>query len=462
MTLRTCSWMWWAMLKYFLIEEYRRHIAMTKRYSLFVFPAYVIFFTVMGAVFIKDVFSIFPYNKFILLNMISLFIYGFGVGSFEFLGRSIEGYNLTNTSSILPISGKKIYLYAFLRDAIYYTILFLLPVFAGLMISIPLSHLLPLQISIFSLSLILAMFLGYSASYLSFSLYYRSKIAYILYIIIIFIYIMLSYLSVTTYIVAEFQITKNIIYLGLTLTVIIIFSLTAYYFTPKEIYEKRRTHHNQLTRLNRHVKKILISKELIDVIRGNIILKSTLTYFLPMVILFVFVRILNSISSHNIYNALSLTVMLSIFSTVIYSWLTIMDDYKYMETLPLRPWDVIKTHIYIHIILVSFISIPIIIFLNYLQPQYLVISFMLFYLNVFYLISITAYLAGYRVTSMLFDPEIVMKFSILSVVPGIILTISSINIGRAGEIIIAATAALMLLIAGISIKKAKKRWIYFN
>ena len=161
------------MLRYFLIEEYGRHLSIAKKYSFFVFPAYVIFFTSISAAFMDDVLQIFPYRNFITLTMISTFIYGFGVGSFEFLGRSMEGFTLVNTFSILPVKSRKMYLYAFLRDAVYYSLLFILPMYVGLLISIPFSTLSVFQISTFSLTVLVSMFMGYSSSYLSFPLYYR-------------------------------------------------------------------------------------------------------------------------------------------------------------------------------------------------------------------------------------------------------------------------------------------------
>ncbi len=450
------------MLKYFLIEEYRRHMAIAKEYSLIVFPLYVIFFTSISASFMDEVFKIFPYTSFIYITLISTFIYGFGVGSFEFLGRSMEGYTLVNTFSILPVNAKKMYFYAFLRDAVYYSLLFILPMFVGLLISIPFSHLSVLQISIFSLSILFSMFLGYSSSYLSFPLYYRSRVAYISFLSLIFTYLIFAYFHILPFFVADFQIKKNPVYLLISIAIILIFSIIAYYLTPGELLERRKERVEKLKKYHKRFKKILLAKEMLDIVRGGIIIKSTLTYFLPMILLFIFVRVLNSISSGRVYTPLSLTVMLSIFSTVIYSWLTIMDDFHYVSILPISPWDIIKTHMKSHMIIVSLISIPVIILINLSNPVFLIPSFLLFYLNVFYLLSITAYLAGYRVTSMLFDPEIIMKFSLFSVVPGIILTISSLRLEWLSYAVIAGTAAFMLIIGEISIKKGKKKWVYFD
>ena len=450
------------MLRYFLIEEYRRHLAMAKKYSFFVFPLYIVFFTMVGAVFIDDVLNIFPYRDFIMLTLITTFIYGFGVGSFEFLGRSLEGFTLVNTSSVLPISSRRTYFYAYLRDAVYYTLLFLLPMYAGLLLSIPFSGMSVAQVSFFSLSVLVAMFMGYSSSYLSFALYHRSRVSYYLFLLILFAYLLSAYLGVLAFPVAEFQYTRDFTFLLYSTVAIFALFTLAYFLTPNEFRANHRERRERMRHYHSHFRSILMAKEFIDVLRGGIIIKSTLTYFLPMILLFIFVRILSEASSRGIYTPLSLTVMLSIFSTVVYSWLTIMDDYRYLAYLPLSPWDLIKTHMKMHVLIVSLISIPIIIYLNLGDPAGLAPSFALFYLNVFYLLSITANLAGYRVTSMLFDPEVVMKFSIYSVVPGIVLTISSIDLGWISILSIIATSLLMILFGLLSIRKARKKWVYYD
>ena len=448
------------MLKYYLIEEYRRHLSIARKYSFFIFPLYVIFFTFFGGIFINDVLEIFPYRTFIKIVMISIFIYGFGVGSFEFLGRSFEKFKLVNTSSILPVSNKRNYFYAFMRDAIYYTILFLIPTFAGLCLAMPFSSLKISQISFFTLSILLSMFIGYSSSYFSFSLYFRRKFFYYIFIISILAYLLLSFIF-PIFPTAEFQIKKDLVLLLYSVIAVIILVILGYFLTPEEFYEKIKIYKGRLWEYKKIFKDIIFAKDMEDVIRGQIIFKSILTYFFPMIILFIFVKILNLASSKNIYNPLSLSIMLSIFSTVVYSWLTIMDDYGYFSLLPVQGWDLILAHIKAHISIVSIISIPIIIFINLGALIYLIPSFLLFYLNCIYLLSVTAYLAGYRVTSLLFDPEIIMKFSIYSVVPGIVLMISSIGESFFSLISLFITSLFMIILTVFNFKNAKKKWIYF-
>ena len=450
------------MLSYYLIEEYRRHTSIAKKYSLFIFPMYMVFFTAVGGSFIGDVLKIFPYSKFVTLTMISTFLYGLGVGSFEFLGRTREENTLLRVSRILPITIRRSYFYVFLRDSVYYTLLFLLPTYAGLVVSMPFSHLSLLQISIFTLSLLVSMFLGYSLSYALFPLHNRFEKIYILSLLLILIYVILSYLRVIPFPTAEFQMKKQWIWLVASSVLIFIFALIGYLFVSEKEAPRRRNYSFSLPKYERIFGDIMFAKDVEDVVRGNIIIKASMTYFIPMILLFLFVKIVNMSSGKSVYNALSLSVMLSIFSTVVYSWLTIMDNPSYLSVLPQSSWDLIKAHIKTHMLLVSSISLPVIMWFNFSTPLMVLPSIALFFVNSIYLLALTAYLAGYRITSMLFDPEIVLKFSFYSIVPGMILVIFTLGSSLLNYIVSLVVSILMVLFAILVMKRARDRWIYFE
>jgi len=449
------------MLKYYLVEEYRRHASIAKKYSLIVFPLYVIFFVAVGASFMEDILSIFPYRQFIILTMLSTFVYGFGVSSFEFLGRGNERGTLMHITPILPIDTKRSYLYLFFRDTIYYTLFFIVPTFIGLLISIPFSHLSIYQILGFSLTLTISMFMGYSLGYLSFSLWYRKRGAYYIFLAFMLSYLILVILSLLPFPPAEYQIGKNALSLTISILLIGSVSFMAYLTTPSELRELPRERKNSLRRYHRILGDILLSKEMEDVIRGRIIVKSLFTYFLPMLLLLIFIKIINMSVGREVYNPLSLSIMLSIFSAVIYSWLTIMEDFEYMQTLPVRASDVVMTHVKAYFIIITIISMPVILFLNLQSLKLLPASIGLFYLNSTYLLFLTAYIAGPKITSLLFNPGIILRFSLYSIVPGMILVIGTFDHSLYSVIAIAITAAFMLLITYINFKRIKKKWLYF-
>ncbi len=449
------------MLKYYLIEEYRRHIYVAKKYSLFLFPAYIVFFTVLGAFSVQDVFQIYPYKPLIRLIMMSMFLYGFGVGSYELLGRSREHYNLINTSTILPVDSRTSYLMLFLRDAIYYTILFMVPTYVGFLISVPFTTLELYQVSFFSLTLTLSMLFGYAVAYATFPFAHIYKKIYNAILLAIFIYLPLQYFNILPFPPAELQIQKTPFWFVLSTVPILLFSAFGYLCTPREFRDVSRKYRNRLKMYHSRFKDILLAKEMEDIIRGGIIIKALLTYFFPVVIIFVFLNMINTAMRSDVYNALSHAIMLSIFSTVIYSWLTIMDPVEYLAILPLTSGDLIKTHIKAYFILVILIAIPILVILDFNAALLLVPATGMFCLNTLYLLSMTANLAGHRMNSMLFNPGIIMKFVIYSIVPGIILVIASFELNFVTIGVMLATAIFMVIITAYNLKKIKTKWIYF-
>jgi len=449
------------MIKYYLIEEYRRHASIAKKYSLIIFPLYIVFFVAVGASFLHEIFAIFPYKQFIIINTVSTFIYGFGVSSFEFLGRGKEGASITTIISYLPTSQKKNYFYLFLRDVIYYTLLFLIPTMAGLIISMPFSQLSIYQILVFSLTIFLSMFLGYSLGYLSFSLWYRQRISYYILLSSLLLYLVLVMLSIAPFPPASFQINKDLDDFLTSIILIALFSITSYILTPDELKDVSRKKSMALKKYERIFKDIKLAKEMEDVIRGGIIVKSLFTYFLPMLLLLIFVKIINLSMGKDVYNPMSMAVMLSIFSAVIYSWLTIIEDFGYYENLPLKASDIVKTHIFAYLIIISIISIPIIIGFNINSLNLLAPSLGLFYLNSVYLLSITAYIAGPKITSLLFNPGIVLKFSAYSIIPGMILVIGTFEMSIYSIITVGITTAFMLFLTFYNLKRIEKRWVYF-
>jgi len=449
------------MLKFYLKEEYRRHVYVAKRISLLIYPLYVIISTLFASYFYDYIFRIISYHYLIKISLISALIYGFGVSSFEFLGRAREKYTLLDASSILPISSRKSYFYAFLRDVIYYTALFIIPLYVGLVLGTLISSLHLIQVSIFSLSLFLSMLIGYSLGYFSFSLDGISRHLYYIFLCGLLLYLLLFFLNVLPFPLEIFQREKEL--LGLLISVGIIAALVplAYFFTPMEILPKKRVLSMMLPTYENIFKEPLLSKIIEDSIRGGILIKSIFTYFFPMIILFLFVRFINMAVGYSIYNSLSLSIILSLFSVVIYSWLSVLDDLRYMETLPLTASDLIYGFIKAHIIITSIISIPILIVFTWRNLILLPFSVALFYLTSLYLLSMVANLSGYKINSILFNPGIVFRFSLYTILPGMILLVASIQASTLSLILALITSVLMIIITFRNFISIKRRWKYF-
>lgn len=449
------------MLRYFLLEEYRRHVYLAKKFSVFLFPLYGMISTMVAAFFLPYILAIFSYVKFLNLTLIGSFLYGFGVSSFEFLGRSREKNSMISVSASLPLTPRKIYFYVFLRDVIYYSLLFILPVYSGLLLSVLYTPLIPLQVSIFTFSLFLSMLLGYSLGYLSFAVDSRWKAGYLILISLIVVYLILYLMGHLPFPVAMFHVSRSLFYLLLSFTLLFLFILLAYFLTPKEIAYSQKHARYSLPRYHRIFHNILVAKGFEDAIRGGIIIKSLFTYFFPMLLIFVFVRIINMASSRGVYNSFSMSIILSLFSVVIYSWLTVLDDVDYLKILPYNASHVIYAYIRIYLIIVTIISLPFLIFFSLASLPLLIPSIGIFYVNTLYLISIAANISGYRIHSLLFNPGIVMRFTLYTFVPGVILLGASIDLNIYSIALITVTSLFMLLLAYMNLKKINEKWVYF-
>lgn len=449
------------MLRFYLLEEYRRHAYIARKFSLFIFPVYIVISTLFAAYFLDYIFAIIPYPYFIKISLISSFIYGFGVSSFEFLGRSEEKFTLIDASMILPVSPRKSYLYVFLRDTLYYSLLFVLPLYAGLLLGTIFTSLSAGQVSVFVFSIFLSMWIGYSLGYLSFSLEGRSKFLYYALLAFLLIYLITFFWNIFLFPPEIFQRTKNILWLIISIFFILLFTAFAYFLAPTERRKNENYENFRLSLYQKLFKNVMLAKVMEDTVRGRIIVKSLFTYFFPMLLLFIFIKVINKVVSTASYNSLSLSIVLSLFSVVIYSWLTIMDDHRYMGILPVSASQLIYTLIKAYLLIISLISIPIIITFNLKTLTLLPASIALFYLNSLYLTSVVARIAGYRINSMLFNPGIVFRFSLYTFIPGVILLVSSIELNVYSFSLLLITICSMLFLIYLNLKKIKEKWLYF-
>ncbi len=447
------------LLRYFLVEEYRRHVEIAKKRYFLMFPLYVFVFSLFGGFMVEDVFASMGYSEAINSTLIGTMLYGFGVVSFELLGRLRERGQLANFHRLLPISPRMAYLQIFLRDAIYYSVLFILPSSLGLALSTLVSQVSLFGALCFSLSMELSMLIGYSAGYLSFSIRGKSRGAYLAFLAGFFILSSLVFLGVLPFPPARFQITKEPMYALISLLVVLGFTLIAYFLTSGEVEEIASGRGNIYEKLRRFSSP-LMAKELTAILRGHIVEKSLLTYFFPMVLLFILIRVIDQ-SFGGIYNPSSLSVMLSIFSPIIYSWVTIMEDTSHLSLLPLKSADVVKTHVKGYILVVSLVSVPVMLVLHLGNVWLLPKSILLFYVNTIYMGSVMANISGHKVSSMLFNFGVLMKFTLLTTLPGTLLLIGTFDTTPHSSEFLVGLSAMMLLTSAWMIKRAEKKWIYF-
>src|SRR5207245_1549086 len=169
---RRCVTMSW-LLRLMLKEEFRVHASYSGQTMFVSFPFIITMFSLSIAVTSERLFAYTPLPDAILLLHVSVFLYGLSVGAFGFLGRQylerttgMRNY-LVTMPGILPMRFRRTFLGMFLRDAIFYMVLLLVPATVGLVLSVPVTHFRLTSIGVLSGTAILSFLFGMSPSDLS-------------------------------------------------------------------------------------------------------------------------------------------------------------------------------------------------------------------------------------------------------------------------------------------------------
>src|SRR3989454_4452384 len=168
------------LLRLMLREEYRMHTSYTSRTMFLAFPGLVLLLSFATAATAPNYLEITPLPQMMLVLHISIFLYGISVGAFGFLGRQYQeratGYRnyLVTQPSLLPMSFKRTFLGMYVRDAIFYLFLILVPLTIGLLLSIPFSHFRPTSILLLFGAALITFLAGMSLSFFMSTLYVRN------------------------------------------------------------------------------------------------------------------------------------------------------------------------------------------------------------------------------------------------------------------------------------------------
>ena len=457
------------LLKMFLIEEYRRHIQYGKKFSFFLFPIYLFIFTILATYSLDKIMESMGYYNLIFAMMTGIFMYGLSVGAFGLLGqqylqRRFHEYYLVSLPEVQPLSYKFMLFMMFVRDLIYYLFLFILPFFVGLMVSIFLSSVFLNSVLFIILSLSLAFLLGMSISFFFSVVFVRNKVVFgvssLLFGAVLFMggYGFFSLSLVIPSI--GLQVNKSFIYVLLSLVYSGLCIAGAYYLVPDDFSLKHKRYRMIIDRLE--FRKLgryspLFAKELTDIIRGDVLRKIILSYFVPIIIISFATEILEFSLNVTGFNTLFFAIMLGFMSTVMYSWLNNLDVVDYYNALPIKVTDVIKVHMISFLLISVSVSTFALLFVAYIHNELHLyfLSLLVMVVNSIYVLMITAYLTGLRTNSMLFNTRVISRFMVYSIVPNYILVVFAMT---NSFLYILIFVAVLLVISFLTYKVCMKRW----
>src|SRR5437660_2924484 len=447
------------LLRLMLTEEFRVHTSYSGRSAFLAFPIIITGFSLAIAVTSERLFTYTPFGDAILLLLhASVFLYGLSVGAFGFLGRQyLERTNGTRNyvvamPGILPMRLRKTFFGMYVRDAIFYVALLLAPASLGLIVSIPITHFRIVSIGVLFGTALLSFLLGMSLSFFVSTLYMRSQRAFLISvggITALFAAAGTTRSLPLSWILPGLAAHEHLppfptdaiaavrpILAGMGIVVALV--AAAVFLVPEQYEPRAVAARKELPRLVARLKRLggyapLLSKEFVDLQRRGTYAKMFFSFVTPLLFLSFTAWFLRyGLQVPVGFSTVFYLEMVGFFGGILYTWLNNVDATDYLATLPVSVPQVIRAKLVSFLLLTTWVGVGfvgIIAFLNS-DTRLLWLAIPIVLVTSVYIVVVTAYLTGLRTNSFLFDPGVLPRFSVMSMLPDFGLTILSFTIYR--------------------------------
>jgi hypothetical protein len=466
-------------MRFMFKEDFRMQAAMIGRLQFLLFPVFIAFCAFVISASSTILLQNMSLSRVYFLLHVTIIVYGLGVGGFALFGERIAeerfgGINILLKTPILqPIGFKGIFFVFYIKDVLFYFVFSIIPIVAGIGLSIPLTSFRITSVLFLFLTITLSFMLGISFSFFLSTLYVRLRV--------LFGLVLLSLLSVM---VAGpvlglldikilmpsllFQTTGNLVYLGLTLLLIIIFSVIAVMFLKIRQAKRSERYEAGIVKTKDTFKftggySTYIAKEWLDLRRSGHIVPVLTVYIGPLVFLaltFWFLRTALMIPIS--FNVVFYAGMMGLFSVTIFSWLNINDS-EFYQVLPVTVPRLIKVKLRLFALL-TFTTSPVfllILSLFFLELHLLWLALIVSFTTTSYVVVATAYLTGIRTNTYLFDATILGRFAVMVMPPLILIIIASLALPENYliSILVIGIVCLILVFGSFMLyKKIEGRW----
>ncbi|NLX46846.1 MAG: hypothetical protein GXY70_01550 [Euryarchaeota archaeon] len=438
-----------------LTEEYRMHVMYSSRRLFLSLPLYIFMLAALFTFGLDALTGDLSLWDLMLLSYGGIFIYGISVGAFGALGqRYLERrYGKDNfiisMPFLMPVSFRRVFLGMYLRDAIFYSALMLLPTLGGMALGASLSSHSILSVLVAFAGLLVTFLYGMSLSFLVSVLYTIDR------------RLFLAAAGALMALMAGYGLTD--LY-GLELIIPSLgfqmnappfpadWPLAAMHFSACAVLsvallglslmllrpdrDVPSVSHGEM--LLRHLKAFsrfpsatLLAKEFVDIRRSGLVVRMVLAYVVPLVFLsFTTYYINHGLNIPVGFNAVFYAAMVGFFGVLLYSWMTNTDLNDHFETLPVRVPQVIKAKLMAYFLLTTGVSTAFVTGISFLngEVELLWLALIVLYCTTAYMILATAYLTGLNTNSFFFNPTVLTKFTAISLLPDLLLTILSFSL----------------------------------
>jgi MFS family permease len=469
-----------SIIKYMMLEEIRMQAAMIGKFQFIFFSVFIAIFAFILSVLSPLILESTSMREVYFLIHIIVVAYGMGVGAFGLFADQImerrfgEVNFLLTTPTTQPISFRSVFLAFYVKDVIYYLLISIIPLIAGIVLSIPFTSFQLTSVLFLGLTITFSFLLGISFSFFMSSLYVRWKIAGGVVAAAVAIAVVGSYLT-SWYNLEQilptlmFQYSGNPLYLGFALVLILLFSAFAVRFIKVEFGRKTFRFKpdvaptvEKFSFTKRYSK--LMAKEWLDIKRSETLYPIMGAYIGPLIFLWFTLWFLRNVLVLPIhFNIVFYSGMIGLFSVTIYSWLNNTDAPDFYQVLPVTVPRLIRTKMLMFVLLTYAMSAVFLVILSVLNSELhlLWLGLLVAFITITYTLTATAYLTGLRTNVYLFDVRVLGKFSLM-VIPPLVMTIIA-SFMLSGDFILSVSiigvvCILLILSALLLYRGIDKRW----
>lgn len=444
-----------ATFKVMFVEEARKSVEFAKKRQMVLFPLLLSLVTAISTIGLQflvgdstaqssDLDSkTFTWQELRFALHLPMFMFSLGMGTFAFMGRDAI-IRRTGTKNFLlaapalqPLPNSMAHFAYFVKDLLFYVLLILTPIIAGMALGILLDGVAGIRTPLLWSSLPwtwLAMATtlgqGLALSFLASSLWLRGRpftVVGPLLIVAIGVAVGVGFLPADLLLwglAAQSSQSGLAIILGLLLSlglglVSALLILDDFDVSVVERGDLLAPVHARLGFLGRGHIRLIVAKEFVDLFRSGAIKKMTVSYAIPLLVLLGMAWLVDFAEAPIPINLLSYAPFLGFFGFNFYSWLTILDSPDFMNGLPLKVPDLIRAKVVVYFLATSWISLIFIVLMAWRLDEWgsLPTSIIVMFANSVYIVALTAFLMGLRPNKAIFDASIMVWFWIGTVLP---------------------------------------------
>jgi hypothetical protein len=440
-----------------LREEFRSHATYSGTERFLSFPFFVFFISAAIGLTLDRISETVTLGELATFAHLSAFIYGLSVGAFGLMGRQYleRRYGRSNylvaMPFLLPLTFRRTFLGIYLRDAVFYMVLLLVPATLGLAAVAPVMNFSLVSIGLFFVAVLATFMVGLSLSFLASVLFIRN-VAVFLALTAIIASIFLLHLATGTPALSEilfplgFQMNVQpmgtdasaaLTSLAIASVFVLLMTAGAYALvsvrmeSSSQMYQSVLPSYHERLPVAKGLNRTLISKELVDLRRSGTVAKMFFSLVLPLL----FMAFAAWFVNHGLaipvgFNTVFYAAMVGFIGILMYNWLNNIDLSEYYSLIPVTVPQLIKVRVVVFLLLTLGISAFFVVGISIINgdTELLWLAMIVMFVTSLYMASLTAYLTGLRTNTFLFDTGILAKFSVMSFLPDVCLTILSFSL----------------------------------